>query len=269
MASSGTISLLEAVGQYVDSTKAKDQLQGGHQELYRFIRWIGSDRALAEINAAQVGEFVERYNGMGTNLQSATRLQEVRRFLSFARKKGMIEVNLAQHVRIRKSKTSTLGKKASNPNLVELTPEGHAQMTVQLEHLKSERSPLAEQIRSAAADGDVRENAPLEAAREQLGHVESRIKDIETTLNAAVIIDPSAQKSETVGFGSKVVLRESAGGKETTYMVVRANEANPLECKISDVSPVGQALVGTKAGQKVQVETPRGKVGYEVVRVSS
>ena len=126
------------------------------------------------------------------------------------RKKGLIEVNLAQHVRIRKSKTSAANKVASSANVVELTPEGHAQIEAQLSKLKAERIPLTEQISSAAADGDVRENAPLEAAREQLGYLEGRIKDMEATLKASVIIDPSAQKTETVVLGSKVVVRDPA-----------------------------------------------------------
>ena len=261
--------LMQAVGEYMKSSRAKTDTQVRHQGLQRFISWCGGDKPISALNASQIGDFVERHNGMGTSLQSAARLQEVRKFLTFARKKGLIEVNLAQHVRIRKSKTSAANKVASNANVVELTPEGHAQIEAQLSRLKAERIPLTEQISSAAADGDVRENAPLEAAREQLGYVEGRIKDMEATLKASVIIDASAQKSEKVVLGSKVVVRDPSKNSDTTYVVVRANEASPLEGKISDVSPVGQALVGARAGQKVQVQTPRGKVDYEIVRITS
>ena len=260
--------LMQAVGDYMRDAKVKADSHVGHQGLQRFINWCGGDKQISALNASQIGDFVERYNGMGTSLQSATRLQEVRKFLTFAKKKGLIEVNLAQHVRIRKSRSSAAGKVASNRNVVELTAEGHAQIEAQLGKLKAERIPITEQISSAAADGDVRENAPLEAAREQLGYLEGRIKDMEATLKAAVIIDASGRKTETVVLGSKVVIRDSAKNNDTTYVVVRANEASPLEGKISDVSPVGQALVGARAGQKVQVQTPRGKVDYEVVRIN-
>ena len=261
--------LMQAVGDYMRTSRAKADAQVRHQGLQRFISWCGGDKRISALNASQIGDFVERHNGMGTSLQSAARLQEVRKFLTFARKKGLIDVNLAQHVRIRKSRQSAAAKGASNSNVVELTPEGHAQIESQLSKLKAERVPLTEQISSAAADGDVRENAPLEAAREQLGYLEGRIKDMETTLKASVIIDASARKTETVVLGSKVVIRDPAKNSDTTYVVVRANEASPLEGKISDVSPVGQALVGARAGQKVQVQTPRGKVDYEIVRIAS
>ena len=260
--------LMQAVSEYMRSSRAKADSQVRQQGLQRFINWCGGDKQISALNASQIGDFVERHNGMGTSLQSAARLQEVRKFLTFARKKGLIEVNLAQHVRIRKSKTAGAGKVASNANVVELTAEGHAQIESQLTKLKAERVPLTEQISSAAADGDVRENAPLEAAREQLGYLEGRINDMEATLKASVIIDSSGRKTETVVLGSKVVIRDPVKNSDTTYVVVRANEASPLEGKISDVSPVGQALVGARAGQKVQVQTPRGKVAYEVLKIN-
>ena len=270
MTSTEPITLMQAVTEYMNDPKAKPNAQAGHQGLQRFISWCGEDRLLSALNASQIGDFVERHNGLGASLQSTARLQEVRKFLTFAKKMDYIEVNLAQHVRIRKSKASAAaGKVASNPNVVELTPQGHAQMEEQLGRLKAERGPLAAEIRNAAADGDVRENAPLEAAREQPRMLETRIKDMESTLKASVIIDASARKSEAVSLGSKVVIRDSSKNIDTTYVVVRASEASPLEGKISDESPVGRALVGARAGQKVEVQTPRGKVSYKIVRIGS
>ena len=268
MTSTEPITLMQAVTEYMNNTKGKPGERVGHQGLQRFISWCGENKPLATLNASQIGDFVDRHNGLGASLQSTARLQEVRKFLTFAKKEGFIEVNLAQHVRIRKSK-SAAGRVASNPNVVELTPQGHAQMEEQLGRLKAERGPLAEQIRNAAADGDVRENAPLEAAREQLGMLETRIKDMESTLKASVIIDSSGRKAEIVSLGSKVVIRDASKSSDTTYVVVRASEASPLEGKISDESPVGRALVGARAGQRVDVQTPRGKVRYKIVRIAS
>ena len=126
-----------------------------------------------------------------------------------------------------------------------------------------------QEIQRAAADKDVRENAPLEAAREQLGLVESRIRQIEETLRGAVVVEPSNRApGQKVAVGSKVALKDLDSGREAKYMVVSASEANPLEGKISDVSPVGKALLTAIPGQHVEVETPRGKQRFRVLAVS-
>ncbi len=264
------VTLLEAVGQYVSNLKAKSDHTTTHTELSRFVQWCGADRALAGISPPEIGDYAEQLGG-STTVQASERLQVVRTFLTYARKKGLIERNLAQHVRIRKAKSRTGRNQAADAKeAVELTPQGHAQLDAELGRLKSERAPLAAEIGRAAADKDVRENTPLEAAREQLGHVESRISEIETMLKVAVIIDPSKRgNGKTVRLGSKVVLKDVDSGREKTYVVVNAYEANSLEGKISDRSPVGKALMSRSAGQEVLGDTPRGTLRDRIVRMSS
>ena len=152
---------------------------------------------------------------------------------------------------------------------MQLTPEGHATLVAEMERLKGERAPIAAQIRSAAADKDVRENTPLEAAREHLGRVESRITEIESTLKNAVVVDPSRVVGQSVTVGARVLLRDIGTGRKTKYVVVSAREANPLEGRISDASPVGRALIGKAAGEEVEVKTPRGAQRYRIEEVSS
>jgi transcription elongation factor GreA len=110
---------------------------------------------------------------------------------------------------------------------------------------------------------------PLEAAREQLGLVESRIRQIEDTLKNAVVVQPSGEKAKTVRVGTKVHLKDLESGRETRYTVVSASEARPLDGKISDVSPVGKALMKRSAGQEIRVETPRGQLKYRIVKLTS
>ena len=262
--------LIEVVGAYADSLKSKDTLKNSHRELHRFVQWCGPDRSFQEISPSEVGDYAEQVGGTGTTPAATERLQVVRDFLSYARKKGIISVNLAQHVRIRKSKSRVSGKRTErDSDAIELTARGHKQLVKQLEKLKSERAPLAIQIQKAAADKDVRENAPLEAAREQLGLVESRIREIEATLKDAVIVKTSRGKAaRVIKIGAKVSIKEMSSGKQSVYTLVGRTEANPLESRISDVSPLGKALVGKVSGDEVEVDAPRGKARYSVVKVS-
>ena len=262
--------LLEVVGIYVDSFKVKDKDndQSVHRELFKFVRWCGPERSFSDISPSEIGDYAEKVGGTGTTPLATERLQIVRGFLSYARKQGLIDVNLAQHVRIRKAKTRVHGAK-TGAQAFELTAEGHAKLLTQLESLKSERSPLAVAIQKAAADKDVRENAPLEAAREQLGLVEGRIREIEDTLKKAVVVDTSKRKkSKVVNIGAKVSVKDMGTGRQSSYVLVGRTEANPMEARISDVSPLGKALVGRAVGDQINVEAPRGMIRYSVVRVS-
>lgn len=271
MESNESITVLKAVGLYVDSFKREDNHESVQRELFRFVHWCGLERPFLEIEPPEIGDYADQVAGTGTTPRAAERLQIVRQFLAYARKKGLIDRNLATHVRVRKSRTGggkTRRAVAEEP--VGLTAEGHASLLAQLEKLKSERAPLGQQIRTAAADKDVRENVPLEAAREQLGHIESRIRSIEETLRSAVIVESSKQKRmQNVGIGMRVSVKDLNSGRETQYTLVSRTEANPLEGKISDVSPLGKALIGHAAGQEVEAETPKGKIRYRIVEVSS
>ena len=267
---SGTVTVLQAVGSYVSSVKANQKLATAQRELNHFVHWCGPDRTLTELKPPEIGEYADQLGATRTTPEAANRLQIVKDFLAYARKKKLIDENLAQHVRVRKSKAiSKQGQGAGGPEPVKLTQEGLTRLQTELGKLKAERAPLAIQIRKAAADKDVRENAPLEAAREQLGHTEARIRTIESNLNAAVVIDSSGQATERVRLGARVSVRDVGNGRETTYTLVSAAEANPLEGRISDVSPLGKALVKRYVGEEVEVDTPRGKTRYRVLRATS
>jgi transcription elongation factor GreA len=263
--------VIEAISQYINNPKTKTDAPHTDRELHRFAKWCGADRVLHQINPSEVGEYSERLGEGGAVPQAAERLQVIRGFLSYMRKSGQLEVNLAQHVRIRKSRTRAhSGGDAAARDIIELTVAGFNALTSELKRLKGERIPLAEDIHKAAADKDVRENAPLEAAREQLGMVESRIRDIELQLKNAVVIDPKKRKNDAVvRVGVKITIKDLVSGKTRGYTVVSASEANPLEGKISNESPVGKAVMRRMAGQQVEVVTPRGKQSFEIIRVTA
>ena len=147
-----------------------------------------------------------------------------------------------------------------------ITQEGRVELEKELKELKSQRGAIAERIATARDFGDLSENDEYSAARAEQSQVEGRIDEIEDILQYAVII--KVQKSSTVKIGSTVELQLDGKKKSVTYTVVGPVEADPLEGKISDHSPIGQAVLGKKEGDTVEIETPKGMMTYTVVAVS-
>lgn len=147
--------------------------------------------------------------------------------------------------------------------LYQITDEGKKELEAELEELKSRRGGIADKIAEARDFGDLSENAEYDSAREEQGLVESRIAEIEDILlNAELIKGGSKTK---VSLGSKVELK--TGKKTVTYTVVGPVEADPLEGKISNESPIGLALMGKKVGDKATITTPKGEIEYEIVKI--
>ena len=143
----------------------------------------------------------------------------------------------------------------------QITESGQRELERELEELKSRRGEIADKIAAARDFGDLSENAEYDAAREAQGLLETRITEIETILQNASIIQ--AGNSSTVVLGSTVELE--ANGKTVVYTVVGPVEADPLEGKVSNESPIGQALMGKTVGDTVTISTPKGELAYTVV----
>lgn len=152
-------------------------------------------------------------------------------------------------------------EKREMKKLFQITNDGKKELESELAELKSRRGDIAEKIAEARDYGDLSENAEYDAAREEQGLVESRIAEIEDVLLNAEII--KSTKSSSVSLGSKVELK--TGKKTVNYHVVGPVEADPLEGKISNESPIGLALMGKKVGDTATITTPKGDIEYEVV----
>ena len=146
----------------------------------------------------------------------------------------------------------------------QITEEGKKELELELDELKSQRGDIADKIASARDFGDLSENAEYDAAREEQGLVETRIAEIEDILQNASIITASANSK--VSLGNKVELKTEE--KTVVYTVVGPVEADPLEGKISNESPIGIQLIGKRVGDQVTIETPKGVTNYEVVSIS-
>ena len=145
----------------------------------------------------------------------------------------------------------------------QITAEGKKELELELTELKSRRGDVADKISEARDFGDLSENAEYDAAREEQGLLETRIAEIEEILNNADIIKASSKGA--IGLGSRVELK--TGAKKVEYTVVGPVEANPLEGRISNESPIGMALYGKKVDDKVTISTPKGDISYTIVSI--
>ena len=152
---------------------------------------------------------------------------------------------------------------------VPITPAGEAALRAELNQLKKvERPEIIKAIADARDHGDLKENAEYHAARERQGMIESRVKDIEGKLSHAQVIDVTKISANgMVIFGATVTLMDIKTEEEITYQIVGQDEANVEHNKISVVSPLARALIKKEEGDEFTLETPKGKVYYEIVEV--
>jgi len=144
-----------------------------------------------------------------------------------------------------------------------ITESGKQELEQELAALKSRRGEVAEKIANARDFGDLSENAEYDAAREDQGLLETRIAEIEEILLSAELIKSNGKG--VIGLGSRVELK--IGKKSVVYTIVGPVEANPLEGKVSNESPIGMALYGKKTGDKVTIVTPKGDITYTIADV--
>lgn len=147
-----------------------------------------------------------------------------------------------------------------------LTKEGIQELEAEHKELIEQRGPIAERIKTAREFGDLSENAEYSSARQEQERVESRIAEIENILqNVEVIRKPKGDNKVQLGSGVKL---KSADGKTKEFQVVGTVEADPMNGKISDESPIGQALLGKKEGDEVEIKTPAETAIYTVADIS-
>ncbi|MCQ2748882.1 MAG: transcription elongation factor GreA [Clostridia bacterium] len=154
-------------------------------------------------------------------------------------------------------------------NEVIITAEGKAALEAELEELKLVKRPeIVEAIKEAKAQGDLSENYEYTAAKEAQGDLEARISEIEHILDHAKVVDSSELDNKVVNIGSTVTVVEDGEDEEETYSIVGPTEADPIEGKISNESPLGKAMLGKKKNSLVQFTTPTGAtITYKIKKI--
>ena len=259
------LSLGEAAGHFLANLPPEEK-GASQQEIYKFVRWFGGERPFAGLTAAEVANYAERLST--SDIDYMRKLELIRAFLAYAKKKGWSKTNLAIHLKARKSKTRLRPSSRQGPlETVSLTQQGYAELEAELAALQSKRPQAIEEIRRAAADKDFRENVPLQAAREQRGQLEGRIMELEETLKSAVVIDEKQKGALTIGIGDSVILRDLDSGEELRYTLVSPSEVDPTRGKISSASPIGKAIMGKGRGETVEITAPAGKLHYQIKQI--
>lgn len=148
-----------------------------------------------------------------------------------------------------------------------LTAQGFLAMEEELNNLKNVRRPeIIKALQEARAMGDLSENADYDAARNEQAQIEAKIKELEYKIEHSEIVDSSKEK-DVVSIGSIIKIKYD-DGEEDEYSIVGSVEADPFNNKISDESPIGKAVIGHKAGEMCDVESPNGSYQVELLSVS-
>ena len=150
-----------------------------------------------------------------------------------------------------------------------MTYEGVKKVETELEYLKTvKRKEITEKIKVALGYGDLSENSEYDEAKNDQAFTEGRILQLEAMLKNAVVVDEAELPNDVVSVGSKVKVKDYEFDEEVEYSIVGSAEADPMNFKISNESPVGRALVGKKIGEIVEVAVPDGINKFEILGIS-
>ena len=148
-----------------------------------------------------------------------------------------------------------------------LTRAGYQKLMKELEQLKSDRLKIARAIEEARLQGDISENAEYDAAKDAQAHNAARMAEVESKLASVRIIEDEKIPSDKIFIGAIVTLKDLDTDEKFQYMLVSAEEANYEENKLSIVSPIGKALMGHSAGEKLNIKVPAGILKYQVMKI--
>ncbi len=241
------------------------------QELWRFIRWCGGDRDISSLSPNDIASYAQWAAPSGG--ESLKRLEPVKTFLAHLEKRGYVKENLGIHLKVVKGNKKTSIAPKAPIETIPVTKDGYLKLQRDLEKLKVERTSMPKILQAARADKDFRENAPLDAAREQQGKLESRIRELESVLRAAVIMEEGGEKpknaSKAARLGTRVTLRDAVTGDLVSYTLVGTNEANLSDGKLSATSPTGKVILDKPEGAEVEVTAPMGNIKYFIEKIES
>ena len=257
--SNGNLSLAEIADGFLLGLSLQDR-EKTQIEVYKFVRWFGPHRKATELSPVDVASYGE--------LITPSAAKPVKTFLSYIQKKGFIELKLAPHLRTKKLSSKAIAFRQDTQVGIVLTEQGLAKLEKDLANFKGQIPAVIEEMQRAAADKDFKENAPLHAARTRKAQLEGRIKELESTLNLARLVEEGQETSKII-IGYTVVLCDLSSGKEFRYALVNPQEANPSKGKLSIASPLGKVLLDKEKGQSVEITAPAGTFCYRIENILS
>ena len=261
-----TFSLEEASTQFL-SEFSPEKRRNIERDLGQFVKWCGKKQAIDRLIPEDMVKYADWLTASAaTDIRK--KVTPVRQFLAYAMEHGWTKSNLAAHIRVRREqgKSGKVIGKAEEPGTI-LTEQGLSDLKQELSSLKQEHVSIIEEVKSARADKDFKENSPLDAAREAQAQIEGRIGLIEATLRSATVLEKTRSNGSKARIGSKVVLFDLNSGVKLNYTLVDSREANIRNGKLSIASPVGKSLLNCREGVEVEVSAPAGKLCYRIEKV--
>ena len=147
--------------------------------------------------------------------------------------------------------------------------DGYLKLQNELEHLKTvKRAEVAQAIKIARSFGDLSENSEYDEAKNEQAEIETKIAQLEETIKNATVLDDTQLKADKVSVGHKVKIYDVLADVEQEFSIVGSTEADPFENKISDDSPLGKALIGSREGDTITVEAPVGILKYTIISIT-
>ncbi len=259
------VTLGEAFNDYLNSLKPEQRIA---YETYvrKYVEHAGEQTPLESLSGSRVESYAEAQI-RAADPNAPDRVAALKQWFQFLKKKNYVTQNYGIHIRVRRAAGRSGGPQVRLEQApVEMTAEGLEARKQELDDLKKTRPQIVQAISLAREDKDFRENAPLQAAREQLGMTDGRIKQLEADLRRAVVVEHT--RDDVSAMGSTVAVTRLDTGKQFSFKLVGAREANANEQKISVDSPVGKELLNRRVGEEVNVVVPSGMVQYRVDAIS-
>ncbi len=253
----------EALDEFLASLKPQQALAYGGW-VRKYVEFAGAEMRVSALTGARVESYVaSQLSPADPNIEQ--RIEALKRWFQFLKKRGYTSQNLGVHVRVRTPLKKPAGGQRvleAKPKPVELTEAGLAALKAELAELERQRIELVKAVAQAREDKDFRENAPLHAAREALAWNEQRRKEIEAVLRDAIVVESANNGRAAIGATVSVVRLDT--GARDRLTLVSPREANPALKKISVESPVGRALLDRAPGEEVVVQTPSGEIHFRI-----
>ena len=260
------VSLIVALTQYIGAHKLNPE---GLKFLDRFVKWYGKNHIVSRLSPSDIEDYSKSAELDGDDARD--RVKYIRAFLRYLKTMSLTDVSLSTHIKARKTvKKPSNASSGESSGRAQLSKDGYDNLQIRLNSLLEERINVIGDIKRAMADKDYRENAPLDAAKERQGLIESNIRELEHILtNATIVHSSDTGKIRKARIGSNVTLVDLTNGKKKRYTLVDQMEADPESGKISSVSPVGKALISVGVGDEVHINVPNGILHYKVKSISN
>ncbi len=248
--------------------------EGARQAINRFLSHVGPATPIVELNPNGIERFQQIMGDNTTDLES--KLRPVKEFLRYCwKEREWCEQNLGNHLKIKRSAggVRTTGNFThEEAETFEMTAEGLEHLKRELSEAEARMPDLIQAVAAAREDKDIRENAPLEAAREQQERLSSRIDELRYQIDRAVVREAADTGRAQIGSLVTVVVVDSEGaeqGQSKEYTLVGTTQANAAERRISVDSPLGRGLLDQQANRVIEIDAPSGRKRFKLVSVAA